>query len=97
MPQGIITYATKLTEPKIHTVVQIAAVWRLAVDAQSAMEEAVDFDTTCYAVLSINWDANQATFTTMWTEDFDKCWKFEGDHIHGEIFRSVELINPRAR
>jgi hypothetical protein len=93
MPTGIITYAAKITDESKHDIVRNAANWKLNVDyLDGEMEEAEEFGTEVYAILSINWDYQHATFTTMWVEDFNETWQFVGNEIHGGNFRSVELI-----
>lgn len=76
----ITTYACQITEDLIPQIVADAAVWNLTVTPQFDLEEAVDFDETCYAILSINTEFQYATFTTMWGTDFNNYWHFTGGH-----------------
>jgi hypothetical protein len=91
----ISTYALEVTEDTIPYLIENAAKWQLNVDGevQGAMEEAAEFGTTCYALLSVNYSHRHATFTTMWKEDFGTTWRPDGA-THGR-FNRVQLINKK--
>lgn len=91
----ITTYATLVTDENIADIIKDAADWKLNVDyLQDSVEDAVEFDEPLYAILSINYEFQHATFTEMWGTDFVNNWCFDGATNYGPHFRSVQLIRP---
>jgi hypothetical protein len=85
------TYAALVTPENINDIIADAAKWKLNVDyLQDSVDEAVEYDTQIYAILSINYDLRYATFTEMWVDDFENTWQFTGA-THGPHFRVVTL------
>ena len=73
------TYAVLVTEENMTQIVADAAKWNLSIDyLDASMEEADEFGETIYAILSVNYENRYATFTEMWSEDFNNSWRFTG-------------------
>jgi hypothetical protein len=70
----IITYAVKVTAENMTDIIEDAAYWSLKVNPKYDLEEAAEFGEDLYAILSVNYEFNHATFTEMWGADFHKNW-----------------------
>lgn len=76
------TYAARVTDENIDLITAEAAKWNLTVDLEADVEGGADFGTDIYAILSVNYETHQATFTTMWEEGFNDTWLLMDWH-HG--------------
>jgi len=89
---NIKTYAVLITAENSDTINKIVARYELNVEVQYDMEEAADFGTTTYAILSINYTTKQATFTTMWSDDFGSYWHFCNGEILHDTFHQITNV-----
>lgn len=85
------TYAALVTDETVDHIIADAAKWFLNVDHLKSeyKDEYAEFGVKIYAILSVNYETRQATFTTMWEESFNDTWQVM-DWYHGP-FQVVTL------
>lgn len=95
----ITTYAALVLPDNVDDIIETVARKGLNVDyLKDEINDALEYDESLrYAILSLNQETKQATFTTISAEDFVKNWHFSYGFTHGRHFKEVRLDNSTAR